>query len=67
MVHKDAEKASAQAAQELNQLYSLSSASTFSLEEVSEATEGSGPKLFELDIRLREHIRSDLVQRVCKL
>lgn len=42
MVHKDAEKASAMAAAELGQLYTLSSSSTCSLEEVAAATNGKG-------------------------
>lgn len=52
MVNKDAEKASAKAAADLNQLYVLSAASTCSIEEVVEATGGKGTKFFEIDTRL---------------
>ena len=64
MVHKDAEKASAKAAADLNQIYVLSSASTCSIEEVVEATSGKGSKYFELDIRLPHAVIQDLVRRV---
>lgn len=56
MVHKEAEKASAKAAADLNQLYVLSSASTYSIEEVVKATEGKGSKYFELDTRLPQPV-----------
>jgi L-lactate dehydrogenase (cytochrome) len=52
MVHSDAEKASALAAADINQVYVLSSASTCSIEDVVEATKGKGTKYFELDTRL---------------
>jgi L-lactate dehydrogenase (cytochrome) len=65
MVHKDAEKASAQAAADINQVYVLSSASTCSIEEVVEATKGKGSKFFELDTRLPGAVIQDLVRRVC--
>ena len=64
MVHKDGELASAIAAAELNQLFVLSSESTFSIEEVVKATKGKGPKLFEIDVRLPDVIIQDLVKRV---
>ena len=64
MVHKDGELASAVAAAELNQLFVLSSESTFSIEEVVQATKGKGPKLLEIDIRLPDAVIADLVKRV---
>jgi lactate oxidase len=64
MVHKDAEKASALAAAQLNQLYVLSSESTASIEDVVKATKGHGLKYFELDARLPEAVRKDLIDRV---
>ena len=64
MVHKDAEKASAKAAADLNQLYVLSTASTCSIEEVVEHTNGKGTKFFELDTRLPSAVIEDLVRRV---
>ena len=64
IVHKDAEKASALAAAELNQLYVLSAASTCSIEEVVQATNGKGNKLFEIDARLPMPVIQDLAKRV---
>ena len=66
MVHKDGELASAQAAAELNQLFVLSSESTFSIEEVVKATKGQGPKLLEIDVRLPDAVIADLVGRASK-
>jgi isopentenyl diphosphate isomerase/L-lactate dehydrogenase-like FMN-dependent dehydrogenase len=64
MVHKDGELASAVAAAELNQLFVLSSESTFSIEEVVTATKGKGPMMFEIDVRLPDAIINDLIKRV---
>jgi len=64
MVHKDGELASAVAAAELNQLFVLSSESTFSIEEVVAATKGKGPKMFEIDVRLPDPAILDLIKRV---
>lgn len=64
MVNKQAEKASALAAADMNQVYVLSSASTCSIEEVVEATKGKGTKYFELDTRLPNAVIQDLVRRV---
>jgi isopentenyl diphosphate isomerase/L-lactate dehydrogenase-like FMN-dependent dehydrogenase len=64
MVNKDAEKASALAAAQLNQLYVLSCQSTASIEDVVKATKGQGNKYFELDARLPEPVRLDLIDRV---
>jgi isopentenyl diphosphate isomerase/L-lactate dehydrogenase-like FMN-dependent dehydrogenase len=61
MVHKDGELASAKAAAELGQLFTLSSSSTFSIEEVVKATDGKGKMLLEIDIRLKKEIRDDLI------
>lgn len=66
MVSKAAEKASALAAAETNQLYVLSSQSTSSIEDVVKATNGQGNKYFELDARLPAAVRQDLVDRVAK-
>lgn len=66
MVHKDGEKESALAATELEMLYTMPCTSSYSLEEVDKVTNGLGPKLFEIDIRLRHEIRNDLVKRVCQ-
>lgn len=64
MVNKDAERASALAAANINQVYVLSSASTCSIEDVVKATEGKGTKYFELDTRLPGAVIQDLVKRV---
>jgi (S)-2-hydroxy-acid oxidase len=64
MVHKDAEKASAKAAAEMDQVYVLSSASTCTIEEVVEATNGKGTKWLEVDTRLPPAVIQDLVRRV---
>ena len=61
MAHKDGELASAKAAAELNQLYVLSAASTYSIEEVVEATKGAGSMLLEIDVRLPRVVVLDLV------
>lgn len=42
MVHKDGELASAKAAAQLGQLFTLSSSSSYSIEEVVKATNGKG-------------------------
>ena len=63
MVHKDGEMASALAAAELNQLFVLSSESTYSIEDIIKATKGHGPKLLEVDARLPNPIIFDLVRR----
>ena len=42
----------------------LSSESTSSIEEVVAATKGQGLKYFELDARLPEAVRKDLIDRV---
>lgn len=42
----------------------MSCESTFSIEEVVKATNGKGPKLFEIDARLPEPVILDLVKRV---
>ena len=63
MVHKEGELASAKAAAELNQLYVLSAASTYSIEQVVEATKGNGNMLLELDVRLPKLVVLDLVLR----
>jgi len=64
MVHKEAEKASAKAAADLDQLYVLSCQSTCSIEDVVEATGGKGTKYFELDTRLPQPVMLDLARRV---
>lgn len=63
MVHKDGELASAVAAADLNQIFVLSSESTFSIEDVVKATKGRGPKLLEVDVRLPKPVIFDLVKR----
>ena len=62
--HVEGEKASALAAAESNQIYVLSSFSSFCIEEVAMAS--SGPMMFELDMRLPERVRSDLIHRVLR-
>ena len=44
----------------------LSSHSSKSIEEIVKATKGKGSMLFELDVRLPEAVRMDLVQRVAQ-
>jgi isopentenyl diphosphate isomerase/L-lactate dehydrogenase-like FMN-dependent dehydrogenase len=64
MVNKEAEKASAKAAADMNQVFVLASASTCSIEDVVAATEGKGTKFLELDTRLPGPVIQDLVRRV---
>lgn len=66
MAHKDAELGSAMAAADLGQLYVLSSHSNKSIEEIVKATNGKGSMMFELDVRLPEAVRVDLIQRVAQ-
>ena len=61
MVHKDGELATAMAAASLNQLYVLSAASSFSIEDVVNATKGGGNMLLEIDVRLPKVVVLDLV------
>ena len=66
MAHQDGELASAKAAAELNQLYVLSCASTYSIEDVVSATGGKGKMMLEIDTRLPAMIINDLVVRIAK-
>lgn len=63
LAHKDAELASSKAAESLNMVYTLSSLSNASLEEVA-AHCPNGKMLFDLDMRLPKDVRADLVNRV---
>lgn len=63
MVHKEGELASAQAAAELDQIFVLSSESTFSLEDIVKATKGKGKMMLEIDVRLPDPVIYDLIKR----
>ena len=67
MAHREGELASAVAAAELNQLYVLSAASTYSIEDVVAATKGKGRMLLDIDIRLPRMVVTDLIARIAKL
>ena len=66
MAHQDGELGSAKAAAELNQLYVLSCASTYSIEDVVSATGGKGKMMLEIDTRLPPMVINDLVARVAR-
>ena len=62
--HVSGEKASAAAASSMGQFYVLSSFSSFCLEEI--AMTSTGPMMFELDMRLPERVRNELISRVLR-
>jgi isopentenyl diphosphate isomerase/L-lactate dehydrogenase-like FMN-dependent dehydrogenase len=66
MFHHDGELATAKAAAEMNHIYCLSSLSTFSIEQVVEATKGQGYMFIEIDPRLPAFVRQDLIKRAAK-
>ena len=63
LYHPDGDKASARAAEKFGTMYSMSTMSNTSIEEISNIS--SGPKLFQLYIHKDKSITDDLVER-CK-
>ena len=64
LYHPDGDKASARAAEKYGTIYSMSTMSSFSIEEVSNIS--NGPKIFQLYIHKDQSITDDLIDR-CKL
>ena len=64
LYHPDGDKASARAAEKFGTMYSMSTMSNTSIEEISNIS--TGPKLFQLYIHKDKSITDDLVDR-CKI
>ena len=63
LYHPDGDKASARAAEKYGTIYSMSTMASFSIEEVSNIS--NGPKIFQLYIHKDQSITDDLIDR-CK-